>query len=57
VTEPTGKAAILYLIGECGDMIHEAPYALEKLIDTYEEITDVGIKTALLTTTVKLFFM
>jgi AP-4 complex subunit beta-1 len=57
VTEPTGKAAILYLIGECGEMIHEAPYALEKLIDTYEEVTDVGIKTALLTTTVKLFFM
>lgn len=57
VTESAGKAAVIDLLGECGDIVHEAPYALEKLIDTYEEIADAGIKTALLTSTVKLFFM
>lgn len=57
VTEASGKAAVLYLIGECGDLVSEAPYALEKLIDTYDDIADAGIKTALLTSTLKLFFM
>jgi AP-4 complex subunit beta-1 len=57
VTESSGKAAIIYLLGECGEIVKEAPYALEKLIDTYDDITDAGIKTALLTSTVKLFFV
>jgi hypothetical protein len=57
VTESSGKAAIIYLLGECGEIVKEAPYALEKLIDSYDTITDTNIKTALLTSTVKLFFM
>lgn len=57
VTEPTGKASIVYLLGECGDIVSEAPYALEKLIDTYDELTDASVKIALLTSTVKLFFV
>jgi AP-4 complex subunit beta-1 len=57
VSESSGKAAIIYLLGECGEIVKEAPYALEKLIDNYDDITDAGIKTALLTSTVKLFFV
>jgi vesicle coat complex subunit len=57
VTEPTGKAAVIYLLGECGEIVHETPYAIEKLIDSYEDLKDTGVKTALLTCTVKLFFM
>mmetsp|Transcript_13197 Transcript_13197/g.18680 ORF Transcript_13197/g.18680 Transcript_13197/m.18680 type:complete len:931 (-) Transcript_13197:113-2905(-) len=57
VTEPSGKASIVYLLGECGDVVREAPYALEKLIDTYDEITDPDVKIALLTSTMKLFFL
>ena len=57
VTESSGKAAIIYLLGECGEIVKAAPYALEKLIDSYDDITDTSIKTALLTSTVKLFFM
>ena len=57
VTESSGKAAIIYLLGECGEIVKEAPYALEKLIDSYDEIADTSVKTALLTSTVKLFFM
>jgi AP-4 complex subunit beta-1 len=56
VTEASGKTAVIYLLGECGPIVREAPYALEKLIDNYDTIADVSIKTALLTSTVKLFF-
>mmetsp|Transcript_5567 Transcript_5567/g.8526 ORF Transcript_5567/g.8526 Transcript_5567/m.8526 type:complete len:939 (+) Transcript_5567:53-2869(+) len=57
VTEPSGKASIVYLLGECGDVVREAPYALEKLIDSYDEIADPNVKIALLTSTMKLFFL
>ena len=56
ITEPSGKAAIIYLLGECGDSVMEAPYVLEKVIDSYDTITDAGVKTALLAATVSLFF-
>lgn len=55
VTESSGKASVIYLLGECGETVREAPYALEKLIDTYDDIDDSEIKLALLTATVKLF--
>lgn len=57
VQEPAGKASIIYLIGECGDGIVEAPYALEKLIDTYDDLKDVSVKHQLLNATLKLFFV
>ena len=38
VTEPSGKASVIYLLGECGESIREAPYALEKLIDNYDDL-------------------
>ncbi|KAL7548846.1 hypothetical protein ACHAWF_012111 [Thalassiosira exigua] len=55
ITEPTGKASVIFLLGEYGESIDEAPYALEKVIDSYESMTDT-VKTALLAATVKLFF-
>jgi AP-4 complex subunit beta-1 len=51
-----GKASVIYLLAECGEVIKEAPYALEKLIDNYADIKDTDVKTALLTATVRLFF-
>ena len=57
VHEASGKASIIYLLGECGDIVREAPYSLEKLIDTYDDITDPTIKIALLTSTMKVFFL
>ncbi len=56
MTEDNGKVSIIYLLGECGDIINEAPYSLEKLIDSYEDIKCADIKIALLTSTMKLFF-
>jgi len=57
VTESSGKASVIYLLGECGETVREAPYALEKLIDAYDDIDDSAIKLALLTSTVKLFLV
>ena len=56
ITEPRGKASILYLLGECGDYIPSAPYSLEKVIDGYDDIKDAHVKISLLSSTMKLFF-
>jgi AP-4 complex subunit beta-1 len=56
VQEPHGKASIIFLLSECGDVVQEAPYALEKLIDNYDTIKDVAVKHTLLNATMKLFF-
>ena len=56
ISEPIGKASVIFLLGEYGESIAEAPYALEKVIDSYDNITDDGVKTSLLAATVKLFF-
>eukprot|EP00592_Proboscia_alata_P005397 CAMPEP_0194372510 /NCGR_PEP_ID=MMETSP0174-20130528/20900_1 /TAXON_ID=216777 /ORGANISM="Proboscia alata, Strain PI-D3" /LENGTH=790 /DNA_ID=CAMNT_0039151105 /DNA_START=134 /DNA_END=2502 /DNA_ORIENTATION=+ len=55
VTEPSGRASVIWLLGETGDVVQEAPYALEKLIGVYETL-DATVKIALLTATLKLFF-
>ena len=57
ITEPTGKASVIFLLGEYGELITEAPYALERVIDSYDNIADECVKTALLAATVKLFFL
>jgi len=56
VMEAKGKANLLYLLGECGDIVREAPYCVEKLIDSYDSIRSPEIKIALLTNSMKLFF-
>lgn len=57
ITEPSGKSNVIVMLGEYGESIPEAPYALEKVIDSYDTIIDDGIKTALLAATVRLFFL
>ncbi|GFH56248.1 beta subunit of clathrin adaptor complex AP2 [Chaetoceros tenuissimus] len=55
IHEGRGKASVIHLLGELGDIIPEAPYALEKLIDGYDHIKCSEVKSALLTSTIKLF--
>lgn len=57
IAEPSGKASVIYMLGECGEIINEVPYALEKLIDTYEDIDDANVKLVLLGSCMKLFFL
>jgi len=56
IKENRGKASIIYLLGDCGDVLNESPYCLEKLIDSYDTIKSADVKIALLTSTMKLFF-
>lgn len=56
VEDAQGKASVIWLLGELGDFVSDAPYALEKLIDNYDSIKEPLIKIALLTSTMKLFF-
>ncbi|CAN0008601.1 unnamed protein product, partial [Laminaria digitata] len=56
VDEPAGKAAVIWMVGEYGEEITEAPYMLEPLVDGWEEEASCEIKMQLLTAAVKLFF-
>ncbi len=56
VQEASGKASIIWLLGECCDILPDAPYALEKVIDSYDTIKDIRIKQNLLNATMKVFF-
>merc|ERR1719254_346788 len=56
VSEPEGKCAILWILGEYGLMIEDAPYLLEPMIDNFLEETSGAVRLEMLTATVKLFF-
>ena len=56
VEEGEGKASIIWLLGECCDLVQDAPYALEKLIDDYDNLKDVRVKQNLLNASMKTFF-
>jgi vesicle coat complex subunit len=56
VEEGEGKASIIWLLGECCDLVQDSPYALEKLIDDYDNLKDVRVKQNLLNATMKIFF-
>jgi AP-4 complex subunit beta-1 len=59
---PAGKAAAVWMLGEFGHLIDDAPYLLEPLIDAAAaaggrgDSADAGVRCELLTATVKLFF-
>lgn len=56
VDDPAAKAAIIWVLGEFGSTVPEAPYLLEACIDGYEEEASTEIKLRLLTAALKLFF-
>eukprot|EP01138_Halocafeteria_seosinensis_P006281 gb/GECG01006422.1/.p1 GENE.gb/GECG01006422.1/~~gb/GECG01006422.1/.p1 ORF type:complete len:791 (+),score=105.71 gb/GECG01006422.1/:1-2373(+) len=51
-----GRAAIIWMIGEYGQQIDEAPYLLEPLIDSVDTEESVDVRLQLLSATAKLFF-
>jgi len=53
--QPDAKTALLYLIGEHGDKIENAPYILEPIIDNLKTERLTSVRLALLTATVRLF--
>lgn len=50
-----GKAAVVWMLGEYGQLIDNAPYLLEPIIDQVEAETSVEVPCELLTAAVKLF--
>lgn len=44
VEDADGKASVVWMIGEFGQLIDEGPYLLENLIDTFEEESSVNVK-------------
>lgn len=56
IDEPVGKSAMVWMIGEFGEMMPEGPYVLEGIIDNWEEERSTEVRLALMTATMKLFF-
>jgi len=56
VTEPDGKCAILWILGENGLLIDEAPYLIEPMIDNFTEEPSGAVRLEMLTAAAKLFF-
>jgi len=56
VEESDGKCAILWILGEYGDKMVEAPYILEQYIDAYDEEDSSEVKLEMLSAAMKLFF-
>ena len=54
--EESGRAAVVWMLGEYGQLIDDAPYLLEPLIDAVGDEPSVQVRCELLTATVKLFF-
>jgi AP-4 complex subunit beta-1 len=55
VSDEDGKSAIIWMLGEFGEQIDDAPYILEALVQSYKEEQSVKVSHALLTACVKLF--
>jgi len=56
VTEPDGKCALLWILGQYGLLIEDAPYLLEPMIDNFMEEQSGAVKLEMLTAAIKLFF-
>jgi len=56
VEDASGRAAVIWMLGEYGHLIDDAPYLLEPLIDGIETEESASVRCELLTATLKLFF-
>lgn len=56
VEDPEAKAVVVWILGEFGENVVEAPYLLENVVDAYGEEQSLSIKLNVLTASMKLFF-
>lgn len=56
ITEVEGKTALVWILGDFGELIDDSPYILEKMIEEQKEFNSVSLSGVLLTALVKLFF-
>ena len=56
IEDPDARAVIVWMLGEFGDEMVEAPYVLESVIDAYGDEVNVNLKLQMLSSTMKLFY-
>ncbi len=56
ISDDKGRCALLWLLGEYGQLLEPAPYILEDFIDQSSEEINISVQHHLLTATMKLFF-
>ncbi|KQK08816.1 beta-adaptin-like protein A [Brachypodium distachyon] len=56
IQEPKGKAALIWMLGEYSQDMHDAPYILESLVDNWDEEQSPEVRLHLLTAVMKCFF-
>lgn len=56
IDDPEARGALVWIIGQHGQDILEAPYLLESIIDSYGEEQSSSLKLHMLTAAMKLFF-
>jgi vesicle coat complex subunit len=54
-SDSSARAALLWVLGQFGDRIEDAPYMMEELVEDYDELTPT-VKLELLSSAVALFF-
>ncbi|KAK7328726.1 hypothetical protein VNO77_22843 [Canavalia gladiata] len=56
VQEPKAKAALIWILGEYSQDMHDAPYVLESLVENWDEEHSVEVRLHILTVVMKCFF-
>ncbi|XVE97541.1 hypothetical protein REPUB_Repub03eG0028200 [Reevesia pubescens] len=56
VQEPKAKAALIWMLGEYSQDMHDAPYILESLVENWDEEHSAEVRLHLLTAVMKCFF-
>jgi AP-4 complex subunit beta-1 len=56
ITESSCKAVYVWILGQFGNQIEDAPYILEKIIDEEAEMNHEELQTNLVIATTRLFF-
>jgi len=56
IQEPKGKAALIWMLGEYSQDMHDAPYVLESLVENWDEEHSPEVRLHLLTAVMKCFF-
>ncbi|KAL6615614.1 hypothetical protein ACP70R_037884 [Stipagrostis hirtigluma subsp. patula] len=56
IQEPKAKAALIWMLGEYSQDMHDAPYVLESLVENWDEEHSPEVRLHLLTAVMKCFF-
>ena len=55
ITETNGKAAFVWILGQFGEHIEDAPYILEKLIEEEQEVSSISLNSYIVVACTRLF--